>query len=123
MFAIPAQGIAAASMLFCGQGTAHHAQAAQHKHPAGTPAHEHAQHQADFKPVPADNGEVQLGDGKSAPDLMHKCSVCASCCNAMALPQTALLFAPDMPRQAGPAEPPMALHSRPLHVPDKPPRA
>jgi hypothetical protein len=122
MFAIPIQGFAATSMVFCGQGMGHHAQVAQHKHPAGTPAHEHAQHQSKFKFAP-DTGMVKLGDGKSAPDLMHKCGVCASCCNAVALPQTALLVAPDLPLQAGPAEPLMAVHSRPLLVPDKPPRA
>lgn len=122
MFAIPVQGFAAASMLFCGQGTAHHGQAAQHKHHAIAPAHDHAQHQAVSEPV-ADSGGVKLGDGKAAPDLMHKCNVCASCCNAMALPQTALLFTPQQSLQAGPAEPLMVMHSRPLRVPDKPPRA
>jgi hypothetical protein len=122
MFAIPVQGFAAASMLFCGQGTGHHAQAATHSHPAGTPAHDHAQHKAEFKPA-ADQGSVKLADGRSAPDLMHKCSVCASCCNAVALPQTALVVAPDRLLQAGPAEPLMAAYSRPLLVPDKPPRA
>lgn len=122
MFAIPVQGFAAASMLFCGQGTGHHAQAAEHKHPAGTPAHDHAQHQPEFKPA-LDQGPVKLGDGKSALDLMHKCSVCASCCNAVALPQSALILTPDLPLQADPAEPLMAAYSRPLLVPDKPPRA
>lgn len=121
MFAVPVQGFAAASMLFCGQGTSHHAQAAAHQHPAGTPAHDHAQHQPEFKPAP-DQGAVKLGGGAKAPDLMHKCSVCASCCNAVALPATFIVVVPDLHLQADPDEPLMAAYSRPLLVPDKPPR-
>jgi hypothetical protein len=122
MFAIPVQGFAAASMLFCGQGTSHHAQVAAHQHPTGTSAHDHAQNQPEFKPA-LDNGAVTPGAGMKAPDLMHKCSVCASCCNAVALPQTALVVVPDLHLQADPADPLMAAYSRPLLVPDKPPRA
>lgn len=122
VFAIPLEGLAAASMLFCGQGTGHHGQAAGHQHPAGTPAHDHAQHQPEVQPA-IDLGAVKLGDGKSVPDLMHKCSVCASCCNAVAIPQAALLVPPDLPSQSSTGEPLTVVHSRPLLVPDKPPRA
>jgi hypothetical protein len=121
MFAIPIQGLAAASMLFCGQGTAHHGQAAAHEHPAGTPAHDHEQ-QPNLQLV-QDTAAVQLSDGKSAPDLTHKCSVCASCCHAVGIPPTALMIEPDVPSRADPIGLTMAVHSRPLLVPDKPPRA
>jgi hypothetical protein len=122
MFAIPIQGVAAASMLFCGQGTSHHAQAGQHKHAAGTPAHDHAEHQPELNDT-LDKGGVKLSDGKTAPDVLHKCSVCASCCNAVGIPPTALIVVPDLRLHADLDAPSMAVHSRPLLVPDKPPRA
>lgn len=122
MFAIPVQGFAAASMLFCGQGTSHHAQAAVHQHPAATAAHDHAQHQPEFKPA-LDKGAVKLVGGTKSPDLTHKCSVCASHCNAVALPQAAFVVVPERHLQAAPGEPLTTASSRPLLVPDKPPRA
>ena len=124
MFAIPVQGFAAASMLFCGQGTAHHAQAAvaEHKHAASTPEHGHAKHQSEAK-APADKGVVKTSVGASASNLMHKCSACATCCHAVAIAQTPWVVAPDALGRADPGEPLMAAYSRPLLVPDKPPRA
>ncbi|ROZ79588.1 hypothetical protein [Ramlibacter sp. WS9] len=128
MFAVPIQGFAAASMLFCGQGTAHHAQvqvqvaAAEHNHATGTPGHDHAKHQSEAK-APADKSIVKTSVGASASNLMHKCSACATCCHAVAIAQTPWVVAPDVPGRADPGEPLMAAHSRPLLVPDKPPRA
>jgi hypothetical protein len=127
MFAIPVQGIAAASMLFCGPG-AHHATAAavkhehQHEHAPGVAAHGHAQHQADAQPA-HDAAAGASGDGPTVADLMHKCSVCAAHCHAVAMPQTPLVFLADEPGRADPGEPLLAAYSRPLRVPDKPPRA
>lgn len=121
MFAIPIQGFAAASMLFCGQGTAHHAQT-QHVHPPGTPAHDHARSQPEAK-MALDTGAIKLSDGKMVPDLMHKCSVCASCCNAVGIPPTVAIVVPDLPAHSDFGSPLVAVHSRPLLVPDKPPRA
>jgi len=124
MLAVPIQGFAAASMLFCGQGTAHHAQAAvaEHKHAAGTPAHDHGKHQSKAK-ASAEASTVKTSAGASAANLMHKCSACAFCCHGAAMAQTPLVVAPDAPVRADPGEPLMAARSRPLLVPDKPPRA
>lgn len=124
MFAIPIQGFAAATMLYCGPGMAHQGQAAvaEHRHPAGTPAHEHAQAKPKAKAGP-DTGALKLSDGLGAPNLMHKCGVCAACCNAVAIAQTPVSVAPEMAAYAEPGGPPTAAYSRPSLVPDKPPRA
>jgi hypothetical protein len=123
MFAIPVQGLAAATMLFCGQGTAHHAQAAAvpHEHAPGAAAHDHAAHAAQAEAA-QQGGHVKPG-GETAPDLMHKCSVCASCCHAIGMAPGPLVVLADGPGRAAPAEPVMAAYSRPSLVPDKPPRA
>lgn len=121
MFAVPLQGFAAASMLFCGQETSHHAQATAHQHPPGSPAHDHAQQQPDIET--SGKSVVKPGDGKAAADLLHKCNVCASCCNAAGIPPAALVVAPALLLQADFGSPSPAVHSRPLLVPDKPPRA
>lgn len=116
--AIPLQGMAAASMLFCGMGE-HHAPAVVAKHDTAG-EHDHSRH--------SHAAEVQLEKtaddaGKKLPDVAHKCPVCASCCNIVAItefPQLAA-FAP-LP-QAESAEPFVLIHARPSQVPDKPPRA
>lgn len=121
MLAIPLQGVAGASMLFCGPGAAHHAVAGQHAHEPGTPAHDHARHQADAAPAQhAGAGGMDAGIGA---DMMHTCSLCASCCSAVALTQTPLAAWSERPARAGPPEPLVAAYSRPSRVPDKPPRA
>ena len=123
MIAIPVQGFAAASMMFCGKGSAHHAQAAAvHQHDAGTPAHDHATHQPQAQAA-AEQAPMKLSDGASATNLAHKCSACASCCHGVAIAQTPLIVLPDVPARAGPGEPSPAAYSRPSVVPDKPPRA
>jgi hypothetical protein len=103
MAAIPLQGMAAASMLFCGMG-AHHGPA-QVAVQAEAGHHDHAQH------------------GKKSPDSSHKCPVCASCCHGAAIAQFASLAVLAPAPQAESAEPFVLIHARPSPVPDKPPRA
>ena len=122
MIAVPAQGFAAASMLFCGGATAHHVQTASHTHPAGTSAHDHSRHQPEPKAV-VDQDSAKLGGDAQAGDLMHKCGVCASCCHAAAITQAPHVVLPDRPARAHLGEPMLAAYSRPSVVPDKPPRA
>lgn len=122
--AIPLQGLAASSMLFCGPGQ-HPAQvAAAHAdlHSPGGPAskgHDHSGH--------SHAGDVQAkktdSAGKKLPGAAHKCAVCASCCNLVAITEFPSLatFAPAP--QADLAEPFVLIHARPSQVPDKPPRA
>ena len=127
MLAIPLQGLAAATMLFCGSGATHHVlQAAEDPHDAAV-QHDHATHH---------HGQAaQVDSGTHAPqaeaskadipvDSAHKCGVCSACCHpAAAIFDTdqwsALLPIP----QAEPVQRVAAVHSRPGHVPDKPPRA
>jgi hypothetical protein len=122
MVAVPLQGFAAASMLFCGTGAAHHSQAASHAHPADVPAHDHAQQEPDSKVV-ADQGSAKASDDGNATQLTHKCGVCASCCHAVAITQAPQLHLPEGPAQADRAAPLRTASSRPSVVPDKPPRA
>lgn len=69
--ALPAQGIAAATMQFCGPGHQHQV------HPAEVGGHAHHAALAGGKSAPAAK-LAQLGK--------FKCSACAACCLATALP-------------------------------------
>ena len=74
VLAVPAQGMAAAAMVFCGPN--HHAGGGQ-----GT-QHHHADAQA--------GQESPAADADAAPRKLvhadpHKCSACASCCSAAAI--------------------------------------
>jgi len=123
--AIPLQGLAASTMLFCGpnHGTAPMAAAqhGQHRHDGAAAAqHDHSKH--------VDAGEVQAqkagdGAGKKLPGTAHKCAVCASCCNIVGITEFPQLAAFAPAPQAELAEPFVLIHARPSQVPDKPPRA
>src|SRR5687768_652304 len=85
MLAIPLQGFATASMLFCGP---HHASLAQradaghHDHGAA-----HAHHHHDAAPATDDDETGLAGFVKL---FSVKCSACAACCSLSALPATAM---------------------------------
>lgn len=105
---VPAQGMAAVSMLHCGPGHqgAQSAQSmAQTLSGALPPAHEHPAHGHEHHSLPdvdavsdsGHNGSLANAAGvtetgqtpdtaKVAASTQHKCSACASCCAAMALP-------------------------------------
>jgi hypothetical protein len=129
MAALPLQGFAAASMLFCGNESQHaHAQALtvgasgadeawSGLHGAGQ--HDRAGHQHASSKHPQ-HGEKSA---HSMPDATHKCSVCAACCNCVALVSTAHALALAPAPQADLAEPFVHINARPSPVPDKPPRA
>lgn len=111
MAAVPLQGLAAATMAFC--GGEHHRQPAQvsaaeagaHRHADGT-THEHT-----------------AAAAKALPDTNHKCGVCASCCNGVAIAQSIYSAAFVPLPQAELAEPFVLIHAPPSQLPDKPPRA
>lgn len=137
MAALPMQGIAAASMLFCDQ--------AANSTALQQPVHDHASHDhaghghghdgatgGHGQEAAADQGghgvdSVQAGhdDGgkASAVDDDHACQICASCCNLVALSEAST---PSLD-SARPAPPPLQGPSRVLTrespAPDKPPRA
>jgi hypothetical protein len=127
--AIPLQGLAASSMLFCGMG-GHHAPAQFTAAQAGMDSradtasveHDHSKHSH------AGDGQTKKTDnagkaGKKLPDTAHKCAVCASCCNIVAITEFPQLVAFAPVPQAELAEPFVLIHARPSQVPDKPPRA
>lgn len=132
MAALPLQGFAAATMLFCGmeqaatgsRGVAH--DHAKHSH-SGTAvsasAHDHAAH----APASTDHAQADSGSGGGATAGQdkqgHACPVCASCCHVVAVggfaqvPQTAQAVS------AKPSSPIVRVVTRTSSLPDKPPRA
>ena len=91
--ALPAQGVMAATMVFCGPDHHDQASAAVAAHDAGA-AHE-AQHfdaQSGHAAQASHSGEA-AADETATPDKfaqseMQKCSVCAACCSAAAIHDT-----------------------------------
>jgi hypothetical protein len=123
MAALPLQGIAAASMLFCEQAA--HATVSQ---PSG---HDHASHghgdDGSAKAEQFAKQGVQQTDSSQAKsglaDDGHACPICASCCNLVALTEAPILsFAGDSPT-AEPLQGPARVFTRHAPAPDKPPRA
>ena len=94
--AIPLQGMAAASMLFCGS-QAHEAAAAAHGHDS---AHDHGD--------VASHVHGDAHDGATVGHTDVTCSVCASCCSGAAISEAAAI---------------VAVRLRATPPPDKPPRA
>ncbi len=110
VLAVPAQGLAAASMSFCGAGhsssqsqtadvalsqalsqTQSLSHSQSHSHAAADNAASPHQHRA--MSAAADDGKALSGatdDAQSPHATSHKCSACASCCSTAALPSAAL---------------------------------
>ena len=126
MAAVPLQGFAAASMLFCSaaihEGGTSQAQpmAAGHHGHAGHAVHRHADETAVNAPETAASTSQAFG---ALPDVAHACSVCASCCHNVAITEfpSVVALAP-LPR-ADVAQPLLLPYSRPSPIPYKPPRA
>ena len=126
MLALPLQGFAAASMLYCGMGTGHDASAAQM---ASTPSHHQMvgavvmQHDHETQNITAQAVKPSPGDQKQLPDSSHKCGVCAACCSVIAIAN----FPPTVEVQSSPkadlVEPFVLIHAVPSRLPEKPPRA
>ncbi len=127
MAAIPMQGFAAASMLFCGMGTEHvlaqvgDVSPALHQHSIQeTSHHAHSSHShADTE----SHGNTTPGAKQGVPDAGHTCSICAACCNSVAIVGLELVIASVPAPQAELAEPIVLILARATPVPDKPPRA
>ena len=129
MAALPLQGFAAASMLFCEQAT-HSTAAAQGPHDRA--AHEHAseaQAERDHASHAHDVGTKlsQQHDGAQADHAQaksgHACPICASCCNLVALSETPTLTLGGASPMAPPLQGPSRVITRNAPAPDKPPRA
>jgi hypothetical protein len=133
MAALPLQGMAAASMLFCGSQAAaravHAASAQGHlgHHSPMQPAHDHASHghethhdvqnqaAAGIDPL----SDVFLDDGSMQ---SHACPVCAVCSQSHAVGGFDSLPLASTGPFAEPWQPQVRLSSRTLTLPDKPPR-
>ena len=128
MLALPLQGMAAASMLYCGMGDSHHDQVAQVEESA-SPHHvvvaadmqrEHSK--LDHTPT-ADASEHASDSQNQLPDASHKCGVCSTCCSVLAI----TAFHPTVEVQSSPeadlVEPFVLIHAVPSRLPEKPPRA
>ena len=128
MAALPLQGFAAASMLFCGvepaisqtvsDGHAGH----EHRDAAPTQAHDHAAHgRGSQDHAKADPGSSNPAQGQDKQG--HGCPVCAACCHVVAIggfesfPQTSPLPSVE------PTSLVVRVATRTATVPDKPPRA
>lgn len=123
MLAIPLQGFAAASMLYCGPSPDHHGQKIEAMgEPQVSVASEDqtlffAGETVSALPIDSHHESVKL------PDATHKCGVCASCCNLLGIPDASVptVFA-DLPIGHY-LEPLAASSSAPLRLLDKPPRS
>ena len=119
LVAIPLQGFAAASMLYCGMGSGHGAQV--QSQPAASAHHDHAN--GDHSHAKLEKAEKSVDDKAQLPDSSHKCGVCASCGHSAAMTETPRSLAVTLLPQARAAAPLVLIHLRPSPVPDKPPRA
>jgi hypothetical protein len=117
LVAMPLQGYAAGSMLFCGPA-AGMSEALEHHHDHATAHEGQEEHHLDA-------GSAHVDD-VDAPQLHHvthgKCSVCSSCCSAAVLPSTPIKAATVLPHAAPSAD---FAHANPGQGPerlDRPPR-
>ncbi|WP_407646661.1 DUF2946 family protein [Caenimonas koreensis] len=122
LLALPLQGFAAASMLYCGPAgkaalasVATHAHGEPHAHD-GKVAHDH-QHDHVSPGSQPHEADQQL------PDAGHSCGVCGACSHSVAITETPHLVNPTPVPHVLRSEFFVAFPTRPSPVPDKPPRA
>ena len=116
--AVPMQGFAAASMLLCGAGSEH-----QHTATMASETHDHAAMYSHMGDADLSHAHAAHPAPDASPDTGHTCSICAACCNGMALVGLNHLATVAPAPQAQLAEPFVLIHTRATPVPDKPPRA
>lgn len=119
MLALPLQGFASATMVFC--SGEHHGASAAIQEVHENPSHDHSAHQH----AAVDSHEVNADEARSShplPDANHKCGVCASCCYSVAVTEDRASsgFAPLQRAQL--AEFFLRIDAASAEFPDKPPR-
>ena len=115
--ALPLQGLAGASMLFCDQAGAAVAAAGAHD---GHADHDHGHHQVAAQDGQEGHAADQHGAGSGHGD--HQCPICALC-QVVAIPETTpIVPSADAPSAELPQPRVLALTRAPPR-PDKPPRA
>ena len=116
MAAVPLQGFTAASMLFCAAAT--HEVKAQSNHASASGQHDHSSH------THANGTATTTAQGSDhVTDAFHKCGLCAACCHSVAITELPSIVAAISAPRADLADPFVLIVSRPLAIPDKPPRA
>jgi hypothetical protein len=112
MLALPLQGLAAASMVYCG-AQADAAAVASHE----SSSHDHATHGHGAAPDETAASSDENGNAS------HKCLMCAFCGHAVAINQfpEPLEFGSSL--HASPPEPVVLIRAVAVLLPDKPPRA
>lgn len=113
VLALPVQGFAASTMLFCGAGHQGMVAAAAGGHDHASHMHSgRAQNVAEMAESPAD--EPAAGTASSSKDsvleavstghgkVVGKCSACASCCSVACLPAALIAFTAPAPSRALP---------------------
>lgn len=124
MLALPLQGFAAASMLYCSSSPSHETVQTQMiavaPHLADGMVLQHEPSQAALLVQQVDKtSDVQ----SQLPDATHKCGVCASCCSVVAIADLPRTVAISPSPHADLAEPFVLIHTVPSRQPEKPPRA
>ena len=120
MLALPVQGFAAASMLYCGP-KAHAAQASQpadHEvtHGMSHAGHDHASHAQHA------SAHAPAHDAPDVGNEAHQCLMCAFCGHSVALSEFPKALEFGEPAHASPPEPSALIQPIAVLVPDKPPR-
>ena len=126
MLALPLQGFAAASMLYCGMGAGHDANAAQME--MGSSHHQMADakvmpHQHEKQDATAQVSKLSPDSQKQLPNSSHKCGVCAACCSVIAIADFPHTVEVQSSPKADLAEPFVLIHAVSSDLPEKPPRA
>lgn len=142
MLALPIQGFAAASMLYCGmrsdqQGAESATSRQSHHHMASADngsdqamktmasVHDHS----DFGAMAAEPDQVISTASQmphmpgKMPDGAHKCGVCASCCSLMGIADVPTILVAHSAPEAQYLDPLVLAYAVSLWVPEKPPRA
>jgi hypothetical protein len=115
MAAVPLQGFAAASMLFCAAAT--HDVKVQSRQASVSAHHDHAGHSH----AASSGTTTQWSDVLN--EASHECGLCASCCHSVAITEFPSLVAPTAAPRAEMADLFAPISSWPSPVPDKPPQA
>ena len=126
LLALPLQGFAASSMLFCGMGAGHDDKTAQMD--IGSSHHKMAdamgiKHDHEKQGATAQTAKQSRADQRQLHDSSHNCGVCAACCSVIAIidcPQTVEVQSSP---KADLAEPFVLIHAVLSRLPEKPPRA
>ena len=118
--ALPAQGVMAATMVFCGPN--HHDRAASVAAAAHEDGAAHSHHASSDKQAEVPTSNEAAAPDKAAQAGMQKCSVCASCCSAAAIPEAVPKLPVLEPGAADFAAPASAVEPFAADGPERPPR-